>query len=102
MAVERSTFKVWSFECAACGAKRKVLQWDYQDSPVCCEQPMGHEAGPERAATVIGDEIDLVIRHGPCNEDGSPRRYRSRAELKREEFRTGWTPYGDTPKYARE
>lgn len=33
--------------------------------------------------SVIGDEIDVVIRHGICNSDGSPRRYRSRTEYNR-------------------
>jgi hypothetical protein len=30
---------------------------------------------------VIGDEIDVTIRHGLCNADGSPRRFRSRTEM---------------------
>ena len=30
-----------------------------------------------------GDEIDIWIRHGICNDDGSPKRYRSKEEIKR-------------------
>jgi hypothetical protein len=40
---------------------------------------------------VIGDEIDVTIKHGLCHPDGTPRRFRSRAELRREEQRTGWS-----------
>lgn len=30
---------------------------------------------------VVGDEIDIWVRHGLCNPDGSPRRFRSRKEM---------------------
>lgn len=33
-------------------------------------------------AAVHGDEIDLVVPHAVCHEDGTPRRFRSRAELR--------------------
>jgi hypothetical protein len=33
---------------------------------------------------VIGDEIDITIRHGLCSEDGTPRRYTSKSEIARE------------------
>ena len=36
---------------------------------------------------VIGDECDVWIKHGLCNEDGSPRRYTSKQEIRREEKR---------------
>lgn len=42
---------------------------------------------------IIGDEIDVTIKHGLCNPDGSPKRYRSRAELHRAEQRAGMTNY---------
>ena len=35
------------------------------------------------APGVIGDECDVTIRHGLCNSDGSPRRYRSKSEIRR-------------------
>jgi hypothetical protein len=43
----------------------------------------------KQANSVIGDEIDVSIKHGLCHPDGSPRRFTSRAELKREEKRRG-------------
>ena len=97
MAVERSVFKTRTFVCPPCGASKRVLGWDYDPAPSCCDTPMEQESGPNRATAVIGDEIDIIVKHGPCNDDGTPRRYRSRAELKREERRTGWIPKGETP-----
>lgn len=34
-------------------------------------------------AGVSGDECDIYIKHGLCHEDGAPRRFTSKAELKR-------------------
>lgn len=47
---------------------------------------------------VIGDEIDVWVKHGLCHEDGSPRRFRSLSELKREAYAQGYSVGGDTPK----
>lgn len=49
--------------------------------PFC---PHDHQAN-----SVIGDEIDIEIRNAHCWPDGSPRRWRSREALKKEEKRTG-------------
>lgn len=51
----------------------------------------GYTAG--KAPAVHGDECDITIEHGPCNPDGSPRRYRSKSELRAVEKATGWRPY---------
>lgn len=37
----------------------------------------------QKANAVIGDEIDVEVRHGLCWPDGSPRRFRSREEMNR-------------------
>ena len=36
-----------------------------------------------KPANVIGDECDVWVRHGICNPDGSPKRYRSKSEMHR-------------------
>ena len=36
-----------------------------------------------KSTAVISDECDVVIRHGLCNLDGSPRRYRFKSEMAR-------------------
>jgi hypothetical protein len=98
MSVERSVFTTRTFECAACGQKRRHLSWDYDPAPVCC----GTEMAPEvvridRSSSVLGDEIDIVIPHGMCHDDGSPKRWRSRSELRAAEKAKGWVRVGDTP-----
>lgn len=35
-----------------------------------------------KAPAVHGDEIDIEIKHGLCWADGSPRRFRSKSEIK--------------------
>lgn len=97
MAVERSIFKIRHHVCQTCGGTRSGLAWDY-DTFTCCEKPMTETANAvNRSALVIGDDIDWTIRHGPCNEDGTPRRFRSRGEWKQACIDSGWTPKGDTP-----
>ena len=43
--------------------------------------------------TAQGDEIDIEIKHNLCNPDGTPRRFRSREELKRAEQASGMVNY---------
>jgi hypothetical protein len=44
-----------------------------------------------KTATVVADEIPggIWIRHGLCNEDGSPRKYYSKSEIAREAEKRG-------------
>ena len=48
---------------------------------------------PRRANGVIPDDIPggLVVEHGLCNEDGSPRKYYSKSEMAREAKRRDLT-----------
>lgn len=55
------------------------------DFPFC---PHAHQA-----PSVIGDEIDVTIKHGLCHPDGTPQRFRSRLALKREEKKRGMENY---------
>lgn len=48
---------------------------------------------PGNANSVIGDEIDVEIKHGLCHEDGTPRRFRSRTELRKAEQKAGLTNF---------
>jgi hypothetical protein len=58
--------------------------------PFCGGDPTKHQP---YGGTAIGDECDIEIKHGLCNEDGTPRRYRSKAEIAREATRRGLTSY---------
>lgn len=50
-----------------------------------------------RSVVVIGDEIPggIEIAHGICNEDGTPKRYYSRSEIKLACAVKGLVPYHD-------
>jgi hypothetical protein len=45
----------------------------------------------QRASAVIADDIPggMWVRHGLCNEDGSPRKYYSKTEMRQEAVRRG-------------
>lgn len=66
-----------------CEKCNKVLQ--VGDFPFC---PHDHQAN-----SVIGDECDILVKHGLCNADGSPKRYRSKSEMARDAAAHGWTNY---------
>lgn len=70
--------------CSKCNHELKV-----GDFPFC-----PHETGHGGA---IVDECDVWIRHGICNPDGTPKRYRSKSEIKRAAFEAGLTHANDTP-----
>lgn len=44
---------------------------------------------PGKTSGVIGDECDVWIKHGICNEDGTPRHYRFKSEMRAEAKRRG-------------
>ena len=63
------------------------------DDPACetCGEPAKRVLLPGRVGAAIPDEIPggIEIRHGLCNEDGSPRKYYSRSEIAAEAKRRG-------------
>lgn len=72
--------------CEKCNKPVLLGEWPY------CPHP------PAGTAMIAGDECDVIIRHGACWPDGTPRRYRSKSEIKRVAFESGWTQGFDTPK----
>lgn len=64
--------------CSKCNKELTVGEW-----PFC---PHG-----QGKTNVIGDDIPggVLIYHGLCNEDGSPRRYYSKSEMEKEAKRRG-------------
>lgn len=54
--------------CEKCGKDLAIGEWPF------CPHGFGSQ-------TVIGDEIDVWIKHGLCHDDGSPRHFTSRAEM---------------------
>lgn len=59
------------------------------ERPPCPECGEPTETLWRNASKVISDECDVWIKHGICNEDGTPRRYTSKAEMRKEAERRG-------------
>lgn len=57
--------------CETCGHEIQIGEW-----PFC-----PHQRPEFGSHGVVGDEIDIEIRHGLCWDDGTPRRFRSRKEM---------------------
>jgi hypothetical protein len=66
--------------CDACGKELVIGDWPF------CPHGAGH-------SNVVGDDIPggYEVRHGLCNEDGSPRVYYSKSEMAKEAKRRGLT-----------
>lgn len=62
--------------CDTCGKELSI-----GDFPFC---PHGRGS-----YNVQGDECDVMVEHGLCNSDGTPRRYRSKEEMKKEAKKRG-------------
>ena len=75
---------MYDIRCPSCGTERiDVLQKIDAEQPLCECGSRFERAWLSQPSNVIGDEIDISIRHGLCHPDGTPRRFRSREELKR-------------------
>ena len=72
--------------CDKCGHELQVGDW-----PFCKGNAFDHIPG--HTNSVIGDEIDVEVKHALCWEDGTPRRFRSRAELNRVAKEKGYINY---------
>lgn len=95
------TYRMRHYRCESCGTEIAELRWDTDLEPICvCGKRTLETINASlsgNAPFVIGDEIDIEIRHGICNADGTPRRFRSRTELKKAERAAGYCVLGDTP-----
>ncbi len=66
---------------------RMIDCWEPVEMPV--DVPCPECGGPtvrawlSKPAAVIGDECDITIKHGLCDANGNPVRYRSKAEIAR-------------------
>lgn len=104
--VERSVFKKWKFVCRGETAHHfEKLLWSYDPLPKCeeCGEAVEYDAaGFGAAPSVHGDEIDIWIRHGLVNEDGSPKHFESKAAIRAEAAKRGLVVMGETPKMSAE
>lgn len=68
--------------CDQCSAEKfDVLEPSVTPDPVCACGGRLRRAWLSKPPAAIGDECDVWIKHGLCNEDGSPRRYRHKSEI---------------------
>lgn len=96
----KMVFKKWKFACK--DAHRWTdFRWDYEAAPPCPECGTSDTyfdyGKTNRSTGVISDEIDVMINHGLCYPDGTPRRFTSMTELRREAQKAGLTISGETP-----
>lgn len=89
--------------CPNCGATDKPYAWETAlplDCIKCGEKMANVVESVNQAPGIATDDIPggIEIRHGICNEDGSPKRYYSKTDIKRACNEKGVTIYGDTPK----
>lgn len=83
---------VYDYQCDKCGADFR----DIYETKVTMERGCPYCGGVckhmwRTSAAVIGDEIDVTVRHGLCHSDGTPQRFTSRIEMHREAARRGLT-----------
>lgn len=73
--------------CGTCNKELVVGEWPF------CPHGMGN-------SNVIGDDIPggVLIKHGVCNEDGTPKRYYTKSAIRQAAFEKGLFQGYDTPK----
>ncbi len=88
---------MYDYQCQVCGYTQTDVLTTIADRVRPCPQcvVVDHPGPMQRvwltkAAGVISDECDVWVKHGICNEDGTPRRYTSKAEMRREAERRGY------------
>jgi hypothetical protein len=99
MVLVRSTFRQWSLECE-CGWAGKLLAWDYDPKPCPrCGEQTSRQVAVSLAPSVIGDDIPggVVMEHGVCHDDGTPRKFYSKSEIIRVAREKGLVRVGETP-----
>jgi hypothetical protein len=97
------TFKVWPIWCDICEKAFDQLGWDYDLPLPCpdCKAPtyLDYDMQFGKAPGLITDDIPggVEIRHGIMNDDGSPKRYYSKSDIKRACNEKGLVWGDDTP-----
>jgi hypothetical protein len=71
---------------------------NFGDFPFCRGDATKHQPMPMPA--VHGDDIPggILIPHGICHDDGTPKRYDSKSEINKALRAKGWVREGETPK----
>jgi hypothetical protein len=76
--------------CQSCGRQQIDLYEPINAAvPTCACGGRLERVWLNHASSIIGDECDVTIKHGLCWPDGTPRRFTSRAEMRREAEKRG-------------
>lgn len=96
------TYKEWPVSCSQCPDLRSVWGWSNELPLLCphCNSATTIVEHQHEAPMIAMDSIPggIMIRHGICNPDGTPKRYDSMSDIKRACNKAGVTIHGDTPK----
>ena len=85
--------------CKECKTEqRDIVHSIHNNHPTCSKCGGENETLWSQAPSVASDECDVYIKHGLCWSDGTPRRFRSKSEIKQAAFEKGLFQGGDTPK----
>ena len=101
MPVDRRTLTTRTYDCLACQAVVRHLLWNYDPVPPCaCGGVLELRGGPKSTVMIATDDIPggLLVEHAICHEDGTPRRFFSKSEIRQAANEAGWTIAGETPK----
>lgn len=84
---------MYDYECSTCKLKKinELRKISEKEIPCTCGAMMVRVWST--TAHVLGDEIDVEIKHGLCNADGTPRRWRSREALNKAAEQRGLTNF---------
>lgn len=100
----RYHYRKWLLHCILCEWSGEQWHWAHKLEQAICPEcqsgalPWDGKIGD--APGIMTDDIPggILIKHGICNPDGSPKRYYSKTEIRKACNETGWTMNGDTPK----
>ncbi len=104
---DRDIFKKWKFVCLGEAEHRfEELRWLSSGMPKCpeCAAETDYDYGRvfSKAPSVIGDEIDIWIRHGLVDDNGNPKHFTSKKAIREEAASRGLVISGETPKMSPE
>lgn len=92
-------FKTFDYQCVDCEHQERDQIVEAEQKTLPCPLCRGTMVRVwlmgSKSGNVIGDDIPggVYIKHGICNDDGTPRRYDSKSEMRRAAEAKGLTNY---------